>query len=162
MSPAPDPALLPAHVQEGPWLFRSCVPVTFQAARNAESSPHFGALYGQDIEPAGRYMITRLATEYPLSPPWQALSVSFRCPLVIKLVSSSDEPTYGPQGWKARLLRHYHRAGRELSLALLREGWDGIVTVGVGPDGAPVDTREIIDLRPVQEGPAPKPRRARP
>lgn len=109
-----------------------------------------GSRFGQDIEPAGRYMIHN---EEPgdVARGWEAGEVSFERPLVIEL--TTDGEVYGPNGWKARLQRTYGATGAELSRRMLDEGWDGIVTASRFTDingRVYRETREIVDLRPVR------------
>jgi hypothetical protein len=121
-------------------LFKTGVPVKFTFVRNTESSPNFGATYGQDIEPAGRYM---LHNEDPGDTPgWVSGSIKFNSPLVLKLTMGGS--AYGPKGWKARLSRYYGgKKGKALSKAIGRDGYDGIVTID---DGKFRGTAEIVDL----------------
>jgi hypothetical protein len=121
-------------------LFKTGVPVKFTFVRNTESSPNFGATYGQDIEPAGRYM---LHNEDPGDTPgWVSGSIKFNSPLVLKLTMGGS--AYGPQGWKARLSKYYGgEKGKALSKAIRRDGYDGIVTID---DGKFRGTAEIVDL----------------
>ena len=121
-------------------------PVSFPFIRGTTPSPYFGPTYGQDIEPAGRYMVTDPGGDDP-PPGWEKGQVRFEKPLVLKLVDSPDRdaPIYGPDGWKARLHKTYRKKGRALSCALRKDGYDGIVTC----DSAR-STREIVDLRTVK------------
>jgi hypothetical protein len=121
--------------------FETGVPVTFRFVRNTEKSPYVGATFGQDIEPAGRYL---LHNEDPgaLARGWETGIVSLRSPLVIPL-SGDPDAIYGPLGWKARLAEATGKKGRALSADLIRRGYDGIVTV----DDSGY-TREIVLLKP--------------
>lgn len=134
-----------ASVTEQGRHFETGVPVTFRFVRNTEKSPYFGATFGQDIEPAGRFM---LHNEDPGEVPrrWETGLVTFENPLVIRL--SLDENIYGPLGWKARLRDVYKATGLKLTRKLLAEGYDGIVTVGEYQGVR--DTREIVDLTPLK------------
>jgi hypothetical protein len=107
--------------------FETGVPVTFEYIRNTEKSPRFGATFGQDIEPAGRYLLHK---ELSGDPPrgWQSGTITLRSPLVIPL-SGDPNAIYGPTGWKARLRAATGKTGRALSTDLVRRGYDGIVTV---------------------------------
>ena len=118
--------------------FETCVPVTFRYVRNTEKSPYFGACYGQDIEPAGRYVIHN---EDPGTLPrgWETGSLSFSCPLVLDL--GPTDAVYGPEGWKARLHRVFKSKGAALTRKLRARGFDGIVTTHGG-----YETREIVAL----------------
>jgi hypothetical protein len=120
--------------------FETGVAVTFQFLRNTEKSPRFGARFGQDIEPAGRYLLHK---DWAGDPPrgWETGTITLRSPLVIPL-SGDPNAIYGSTGWKARLQTATGKKGRALSADLIRRGYDGIVTVD--PGGY---TREIVVLR---------------
>src|SRR3990167_4522780 len=125
-------------------VFETDRPVTFDYIRNIERAPNFGPRFGQDIEPAGRYMVA-VPARHHFSPPrgWKRGRARFRKPLVLALTTDPDL-IYGPQGWKARLHRAFNAKGSALSCALRKRGYDGIVTC------SEYDTREIVDLRPVR------------
>jgi hypothetical protein len=107
--------------------FETGMPVTFEFIRNTEKSPRVGKTFGQDIEPAGRYMLHKAL---PGAPPrgWITGTVTFQSPLVIPLTGDPNA-IYGPAGWKARLRAATGKKGRALSADLVRRGYDGIVTV---------------------------------
>jgi len=135
-------------------LFETGVPVTFRYMRREEPAPYLGSRFGQDIEPAGTYMVLDdydLWKEDPaLSPGWSFGEKTFHNPLVIELVTDDGghggalgAPIFGPTGWKRRLSDAFgRRTGAALTRALNRAGHDGIVTVGPTPN----DVREIVDL----------------
>lgn len=129
-----------AQADEGTAHFETGVPVSFVYIRNREKSPHMGATYGQDIEPAGRYMLHRgpVVARAPVG--WEVGEVKFKTPLVLHLTLDKDR-IYGPTGWKARLRDHYRLTGEALSRELAGAGFDGIVTVDNHGE-----TREIVDL----------------
>lgn len=116
-----------ATSNEGGVHFETGVPVTLEFIRNTEKSPYVGARFGQDIEPAGRYMLHK---ELPGAPSrgWISGTITFRSPLVIPLTGDPDA-IYGPTGWKARLRDTTGKTGRALSADLVKRGYDGIVTV---------------------------------
>lgn len=126
--------------------FESGVPVTFPFFRNTERAPHFGARFQQDIEPAGRYMLFRnKLVASPLPTGWVGDIITFHKPLVLAFNTNPDGG-YDDTSWKAQLTRAYGLKGRSLSKALLREGYDGIVTVQLDSRGRPMHTKEIVDL----------------
>lgn len=131
-----------AVVEQGR-LFRTGVPVEFRYVRATTPSPYFGARYQQDIEPHGRYL---LHNEDPgdIARGWETGLVRFASPLVIPF-NASDTGAYDESSWKAKLVANYRRRGEALSRALVRDGYDAVVTVGTHR-GQPVDTREIVDL----------------
>ena len=120
--------------------------VTFRYKRNTTKAPRYGARFGQDIEPAGRYL-TIAQKGAAAVPGLETGSITFRNPLVLRLKRNSDDETYGPEGWKARLQRAYGKKRRALSCELQRQGYDGIVTCDAYKDAE--YTAEIVDLRVV-------------
>ena len=128
------------RVREFEVEFATGKPVTFAAIRNTNKSPNFGPIYGQDIEPAGQYVLhdPKLGK---LPSNWKKRKVTFKAPLVLKL--STDNETYGPNGWKARLAREFRAKRKTLSCKLRKAGFDGIITCD---DGV---TNEIVDLRTI-------------
>ena len=121
--------------------FETGRPVSFTFIRNTEKSPYFGARFQQDIEPAGRYILFDTDPTSPLPRSWIRGTAQFKSPIVLRF---SESGRYDEFSWKHLLARHYRARGAKLSRALLRAGYDGIVTVG--DDG---ETREIVDLKPV-------------
>jgi hypothetical protein len=134
-----------AGLEEYGAVFRTGQPVTFAFQRNTVSAPHGGGEFQQDLEPAGRFLVTDHDPSYPPLPGWEKGSVSFASPLV--LWHSVDPPgsvSYDERSWKARLAGHYGATGAELSAALMADGYDGIVTVQLVRNQA--YTGEIVDL----------------
>lgn len=117
--------------------FETGVPVTFPFIRNTEKSSHFGAQFGQNIEPHGRYLLHNAPGNTPPRG-WVIGMVTFKSPLVIPL-SGDRNAIYGSSGWKARLRDATGKTGAALSRHLAKR-FDGIVTVDQG------DTSEIVDL----------------
>jgi hypothetical protein len=163
--PVPNPSrqrnpLDYAVVVENGIRFETGVPVSFPFIRNTQSSPHFGSRFQQDIEPAGRYLLAREGTFDPPSG-WEVDTIFFAKPLVIAFNANHGEPYYDEHSWKAQLHRAYGKKGKRLTEALLRDGYDGIVTVGYDQHGRPVDTKEIVDLRTMRSrNPSDRVRRA--
>jgi hypothetical protein len=135
------PGLAPTRCTEYGKVFETGRPVELRYVRNTERAGNFGPRYGQDIEPAGRYLLHN-PEPGDLAWGWEAGTVAFRKPLVLKLVLDQDDGIYGPNGWKARLHRAYRARGAALTAKLRRQGFDAIVTCDL--DGF---TREIVDLR---------------
>jgi hypothetical protein len=127
--------------------FKSGQPVTFKYLKNKEKAPNFGPLYQQDIEPHGKYVIQKEIDDAPDDERWESGEITFQNPLVLPF-NSEFSRAYDSNSWKAELSRRFGgKTGRALSQAIVAAGYDGIVTVDVGPDGKPYDTREIVDLR---------------
>lgn len=118
-----------ASVREYGVLFRTGQSVTFPYMRNTEGAPklpkHIQPQYGQDIEPAGRYML-HAPPDAVLGGPWMGGVITFRHPLVLVHGGTSS----APGGWKRRLSDVFGGLKKAaLSDAIRRAGFDGIVTV---------------------------------
>lgn len=130
-TPAPSSAAHP--LANGP-----ATPVEFAYVRNPQSlatNQAAGHYFGQDIEPAGRYMI-----ESPGHTPdgWEAGTVTFTRPLRIEL---GDDGYDAPTSWKQRLSAHYDgKTGKALSAAVRADGYDAIIT------SDKYGTSEVVDL----------------
>jgi len=127
--------------KDGDIEFETGRPVTFQYLHNTEKSPRMGARFGQDLEPHGRYIQHHTHPD-PAGLPKNLVSgeISFQKPLVL---ANDPEDLYGQNGWKARLSRHYGGLkGKRLTQALVRDGYDGIVTV----DPRHGNSSEMVDL----------------
>ena len=110
-------------------------PVQFEFLHNTESAPDMGSQFGQDIEPAGRYLLEKDVSG-PAPPNWETGEISFENPLVIEHGDTRD--------WKKRLSATYEgKTGQELSDAVRADGHDGIVTI----DSRAGHTSEIVDLK---------------
>lgn len=136
-----SPSALPlCKVTEYGKTFETGRPVQFRYLRNTEPAPNFGPRFGQDIEPAGRYLLHN-PNPGDLAPHWEKGQIAFKNPLVLQL--STGENVYGPNGWKAHLQRTFKAKRKALSCKLLKAGYDGIVTCDE------YGTREIVDLQPL-------------
>ena len=121
--------------------FETGRPVTITYLRNNDVAPNLGSTYQQDIEPAGRYMIHN---EEPgeTGDYWEVGQITFRNPLVIAF-NTGGFGGYDTGSWKYKLHEYYGgKTGKQLSRAILQDGYDGIVTVG--PENS--YTKEIVDL----------------
>lgn len=121
--------------------YRTGSPTQFAFFKNTEKASNYGGMYGQDIEPVGFYCLEK--TQYSSERPgWVFGLALLRSPLVLDLgsVSVSDE-----NNWKRVLNRHYGVTGKKLTNALLRDGFDSIITL----DGA--ETSECVLLNPTQQ-----------
>jgi hypothetical protein len=105
-------------------------PVSVPFIRNRAPTPFMGATFGQDIEPAGEYMVVceeRLWPKVKVNDPYVIKDrdygyVTFENPLVIEHV------TTGPTGWKRDVARMFGQVGKNLTRAMMRAGYDGILT----------------------------------
>ena len=110
----------------------------FQYQRRVEKAPYLGDTYGQDIEPHGKY-VTHLEPGREPSDGFEQGDMEFSNPLTIAWGSGGYKD---PDNWKQILSRQYQKTGEELSRAIARDGYDGIITLS--ERGEPL---EIIDLR---------------
>lgn len=126
--------------------------VEFPYLRNKQKAPFLGEMYQQHIEPAGRYMVFNEMPGDRETETWEIGTAQFSNPLVIAFNSVPDAHSYDETSWKARLSRAYGgKTGLRLSKAIIKDGYDGIVTVYIDPNGKPRYTKEIVDLRPIIE-----------
>ena len=113
---------------------------TFNYLHNPNSSTqhgNFGNQYGQQLEPAGRYLVQQSGDHVPEG--WESGQITFNKPLHLPFGGGYQEES----NWKNQLSKqHGGKAGRGLSHVLRTKGYDGIVTHD--EDG----TREIVDLNP--------------
>ena len=145
-----DIADLPlASVTEEGVRFETGKPVTFKYYRFRQNTGNFGSRFGQDIEPTGKYMSHQTKAEaftddQKAAYATQGMRVeegkaTFRKPLVLR---------HGGQragGWKQRLSEVFGAKKKALTRALLKAGYDGIVTVDKNREGN--HTSEIISLK---------------
>jgi predicted GNAT family acetyltransferase len=117
--------------------FKTGKPATFPYIRNTTPSPDMGETYGQHIEPAGRYMIARPKSSKG-GEGFEMGDATFENPLVIE----GDG-----LGWKKTVSDAYDgKTGKELSQAIVDDGYDGIVTLAGSNKNR--YTSEIVDLSP--------------
>jgi len=138
------------HVVEYRERFETGRPVTVHFVRGTRASPMPAPggpdHYQQRLEPAGRYMVHN-PNPGALPPGWEKGVVRFESPLVLPLNTVPGGPIYDEHSWKVALQAEFGgKTGRALSLAILRAGYDAVVTVALGQGGRPIDTREIVDL----------------
>lgn len=120
-------------------IFETGTPASFEYIRNTEKSPYMGERFGQDIEPAGRYLSYKEPSVNMESMPntWETGQVSFNNPLVVNFGEGYGTPT----NWKKMVSESFGgKTGKDLSKAVANAGYDGIVTVDK------YGTSEIVDL----------------
>lgn len=137
------PNLNLASVKEYGVHFETGKPVTFPFFRNTSSSRNQKIAhddpYQQKIEPAGRYLSHNHDPDGPLPSGHEKGVVTFKKPLVLHL-SNDEGKIYGENSWKKVLHKHYKKTGKQLSKAIAKDGYDGIVTINK------YSTSEIVDL----------------
>lgn len=110
-------------------------PTVFPYIHNPESSTVHGVdptAYGQDIEPAGRYLNEGFGGPAPEG--MEAGEVTFQRPLRVDYGTFSKD-------WKQRMSDHYDgKTGKELSQAIRSDGYDAIIT------SDSYGTTEVVDL----------------
>lgn len=132
-------------VQEDGITIEHGKPVTLGFIRSTERAPQMGSDYGQDVEPAGRYLSHDEDINGKTNPGWERGQVTFKNPLVIEANTNPEGARYDQNGWKARLSEQYGgKTGKELTDAIKADGHDGIVTVE--PSRGKMTTSEIVDL----------------
>ena len=103
--------------------------VKFRYLHNKEKSPYLGSKFAQDIEPSGKYIASASSVE-----PSEAVKkvfdfgvIEFKNPLVL------ENKTTRHGGWKTDLSNKYGgKTGKALSKAVMKDGYDGIVTIDKG------------------------------
>lgn len=142
-------ALIQAHESEEqasesprhPLASQDSEPVDFPFVRNPQSLAGNQAAnldFGQDVEPAGRYMTHRGEGGDPPDG-WQSGVVRFEQPLHISWGDSGLYTT--DDNWKRRLSAHYGGAtGKKLSRALRNDGYDAVITHDK------YGTSEVVDI----------------
>jgi hypothetical protein len=100
----------------------------FHYIRNKEKAPYMGSRFGQDIEPKGKYIgimsrkdIESFINYLPekLRKNYETGIVEFKNPLFIE-----------HENWKLVLSKMYgNKKKRKLSIAIINDGYDGIITL---------------------------------
>ena len=96
--------------------------------KNKGKTDYFGSRYGQNIEPAGEYMtVDELWEDRPnkyMLPNYEYGFVTFHKPLILDFIDTTDK------GWKKTLSDRYGgKVKKMLSRAIMKDGYDAIVTV---------------------------------
>lgn len=96
--------------------------------KNKGKTDYFGSRYGQNIEPAGEYMILDdMYKERPdkyMLPNYEYGFITFKHPLILDFVDTTDK------GWKRTLSDMYGgKVKKNLSKAIIKDGYDAIVTI---------------------------------
>ncbi len=118
---------------------------TFNYLHNPKSSPNMGKTFQQDIEPSGKYMTLKPSGDAVKG--METGTQTFENPLVIETSINYDN-----NSWKKKLSDQYGKTGQELTDALIKDGYDGIVTTYKASDGNMVPG-EIVSLKPVESKP---------
>ncbi len=129
--------------------FKTGEPVTFNYVHSTESAtkifgiPSRDAPFGRGYEPSGRYIISVSKKAKPSRKGMITGEVTFDNPLVIDNKNLK---------WKKELSDAYGGlTGKELSKALIRDGYDGVVTVDISDKPNKTHISEILDLTTFKE-----------
>jgi DNA polymerase III sliding clamp (beta) subunit (PCNA family) len=117
-------------------------PFEFQYVRNRNRAPDMGSRFGQDIEPAGKYMTVGAPESVAGRNDMETGTARFENPLVVPFGAGYGEPS----NWKSVLRDRYGKTGKALSQAIRDDGYDGIVTVDKLSRTGEQYTSEIVDL----------------
>ena len=100
--------------------------LTMTYVRNPNSGAskyNYGSTYGQNIEPTGEYMNMDESQGKYKNEGWEYGTIRFKKPLVLEHINTSDT------GWKKTVSDMYGgKTGKALSKALIKDGYDAIVT----------------------------------
>jgi len=120
-------------------MFETGKEVTFPFIKNTEKAPKMSG-FAQDIEPSGNYILNGIdANRANLPQGWISGEVTFKNPLVLDWGKSGLYTE--PDNWKQVLSKQYGgKTGKELSKAIAKDGYDGIVTKNE------YGTSEIVDI----------------
>ena len=116
---------LPKEIEMSP--YKTGHPCELHFAKNTESNSVLGMDMGQDIEPAGDYLVVE---EKPILanklPNWEYGSITFNNPLVLEHKNTNST------GWKKDLSDMFDgKVGEDLNSAIKDAGFDGIITIDV-------------------------------
>lgn len=134
MEQTPAQALQSGMIGMGPMPLKVITetpgPFTFEYFRHLKKSPNMGSRFGQDIEPAGKYMNIKssgadeLIRQFPNK--YETGNLTFNNPML--LIQDS------PLEYKKILSEKYGGlTGKKLSKAIIKDGYDGIITKSSNP-----------------------------
>lgn len=133
-----------AKVTSYGYTFETGVPVSFSYLhREGASSGYSGdrKRFQQDIEPAGKYVIfDEIKDGEKIPEGYKAGKATLKNPLVLQCGDRYDATS-----WKQNLFDVYKKTGRDLTQKLIKDGFDGVITV----DGNSLS--EIVLLLPTKE-----------
>lgn len=92
-----------------------------------QNTQYYGSQYGQNIEPSGEYMSMDTMKGSNKIQGFEYGTITFNKPLIVEWKST------GENGWKADLSKAYGgKTGKKLSQAIMKDGYDAIITVDGG------------------------------
>ena len=96
--------------------------------KNMEKAQNYGSMFGQDVEPAGTYVLEK-DFDRKLDKPWVEGQADISNPLVIDV----DDDTL--ISYKHELAKKYKAKGKRLTQKLMEAGYDAIITIRNGSSG---------------------------
>lgn len=122
--------------------------VEFRYVRNPEKAPNFGSEFGQNIEPAGKYMNLKSQEDTFVPEGWEQGTIKFKNPLVIDWGGDYRSG----RNWKDVLSQQYGgKTGANLSKAIAQDGYDGIITLDKGTPSEVVSLASFNPKPPRQD-----------
>ncbi len=102
-------------------------PIKYHYYRNKEKTPDMGKEFAQDIEPSGKYIAAHSGSKKHRMEGYEYGVADFKNPLIL------EHKTTRHGGWKTDLQNMYDgKTGKDLTEALKKDGYDGIITVDKG------------------------------
>lgn len=122
---------------------RNCTLAYIRNLGNGKTA-NYGSRYGQNIEPAGEYMIVDdLYNDRPqkyMLPNYEYGFITFKHPLIVDFINTTDK------GWKKTVSDMFNGlTGKRLSNAIKKAGYDGVITV------SDYGIEEIVNLNGVKD-----------
>jgi|TARA_R110000822_G_scaffold91044_1_gene210080 hypothetical protein len=96
--------------------------VDLEIMKNMESAQNYGAMFGQDVEPAGTYVSHDDRKNKVEIPNYQFGKVTFNNPLIIDI---NDDTMIA---YKTELSKQFKAKGKTLTKKLMAKGYDGLIT----------------------------------
>ena len=147
-----NPSGFQAEAYQNVEYFATGYPVTLKYTHRQQPRVDMGTQFGQHIEPHGMYVVhghhgqegeheeSSLGNE-PFTVKTIHGIIKINNPLVVQ------HGGYGENGWKQRLVNLYNgKIGEELSMAIMEDGHDAIITVDSYTSSAGKDTKEVSEI----------------
>ena len=104
--------------------FETGIPVKFPFLHKPGASKGYSGdkkRFQQDIEPSGKYVILDVVGS---TEGYESGEATLKNPLVLKWGNRYDDSS-----WKSKLFEKYNKKGKSLTQALIKEGYDGVITI---------------------------------
>ena len=100
----------------------------FYYLRNKKKAPYLGSRFGQDIEPKGKYI--SIMSKKEIENFMEYLPVELRKNYETGKIAFCNPFFIEHDDWKLKLSKVYgNKKGRRLTLAIIRDGYDSIITL---------------------------------